>query len=346
MNTGMLGPLFLISLFIHAEAAGPSQIPVLCYHQLDNSASFFSISTSQFTWQMDTLVSLGYQTITPYQYVNWLQGDASTLPAKPILVTFDDNIANAFPAAAIMQARGLAGVMYIVSGYADLPDGWNMPWGMLSNLQASGWTIQLHAGPLGHAFMTQTPNCPYFNGCRLPNETASEYQARVTSDLDQGIAKLKQYNFISDNSVTFALPFDFYGQGTTDTAVTSWLPGKTHNLPSRLIRPSTPSATCMPTTLTAAGHLASRFPVVFEQDWGYTGPIYNRRYRFGKPYPTTRITKLAGPHTHTHTLTHSIYLYIYIYSHISLSLSLSIYLCIYASLPLALFVSCELLRLS
>ena len=96
---------------------------------------------------------------------------------------------------------------------------------MLASLQASGWTIQLHAGPLGHALMTQTPNCPYFNGCRLPNETPAAYQARVQSDLDQGIAKLQQYNFISGNSVTYALPFDFYGQGTTDTAVTGWFSG-------------------------------------------------------------------------------------------------------------------------
>ena len=101
---------------------------------------------------------------------------------------------------------------------------------MLARLQANGWWLQLHAGPLGHALMTQTPNCPYFNGCRLPNETPAAYQARVQSDLDQGIAKLQQYNFISGNSVTYALPFDFYGQGTADTAVTNWFPGACKNL--------------------------------------------------------------------------------------------------------------------
>lgn len=122
----LLAPILLFTLILGAHAAGPSQIPVLCYHQLDNTPSFFSISTATFASQMDTLKSLGYQTISPQQYVNWLQGEVSTLPTKPILVTFDDNIANAFPAAAVMQARGLAGAMYVVTGYADFPDGWNM----------------------------------------------------------------------------------------------------------------------------------------------------------------------------------------------------------------------------
>ena len=226
----MLGAIFFMALFMSARAAGPSQIPVLGYHQLGNAASYYSSPTATFTWQMNQLKALGYQTITPQQYVNWLQGDASTLPPKPVLVTFDDNIANALPAVAIMQSVGMAGVMYVVSGFADAPDGWNMDWTQLASLKASGWTIQLHAGPLGHALMAQSPNCPYFNGCRLPNEPLATYQARVASDLDQGIAKLQQYNFITGNSVTYALPFDFYGQGTTDTAVAGWFPGNVLHL--------------------------------------------------------------------------------------------------------------------
>ena len=83
---------------------------------------------------------------------------------------------------------------------------------MLASLNASGWWLQLHAGPLGHALLAQNPKCPYFNGCRLAGETAATYQARVRSDLDQGIAQLQQRKFISGNSVTYALPFDFYGR--------------------------------------------------------------------------------------------------------------------------------------
>ena len=109
----MLGSILLVALILGAHAVTrPSQISVLCYHQLDSPAgSIYSIPSATFIWQMDTLKSLGYQTISPQQYVNWLQGDSSTLPTKPILVTFDDNIANAFPAAAVMKARGLAATM-------------------------------------------------------------------------------------------------------------------------------------------------------------------------------------------------------------------------------------------
>ena len=250
------GILFLVALALHTPSAIANtpiaSVPVLCYHQLDQPNDLYSISNVTFAAQMDKLLSLGYSSITPDAYVAWLHGKAPTnFPTKPILITFDDNILNAYPAGAIMKARGLSSIMFTVSGFADFPDGWNMDWTTLHEMQASGaWHIQLHAGPLGHSQFT-SGTCVDYLACRLPGETAAAYETRVDDDLSSGLAALQQHGLLVGNTMTFALPWDDWGQTGTDAAVTGWLPQ----------------------------YLADRFDVVFDQDWGYA-PGFNRRYRF------------------------------------------------------------------
>ncbi len=200
---------------------------------------------------MTTLKSLGYSTITPQQYVQWLQGNNAGLPAKPVLVTFDDNIANAAPATQILINKGFRATMTVVSGFADFPDGWNFAWTDLQAMKATGvWDFQLHAGPQGHALLSgQT--CNLFYTCRLTGETPAAYQTRVINDINAGEAAMQSHGLTSGPTVTYAVPWDSWGQDSTDTAVTSFFPS----------------------------YLASRFPVVFHQDWGYVYGM-NRRYRF------------------------------------------------------------------
>ena len=47
-------------------------------------------ASAQFAEQMEMLERAGFQTISIAQYVRFLQGDAAGLPARPILITFDD----------------------------------------------------------------------------------------------------------------------------------------------------------------------------------------------------------------------------------------------------------------
>ena len=77
-------------------------IPVLCYHQYNAPLSYFSVSTDQFTSQMKYLYDLGYNTISPDLYSKALRGDPVNLPRNPILITFDDGIANTAPATWVM----------------------------------------------------------------------------------------------------------------------------------------------------------------------------------------------------------------------------------------------------
>ncbi len=220
---------------------------------MNNPASLFSVNTANFTAQMAYLKSQGYQSITPQQYVQWLQGNETGLPPKPVLINFDDNIASVNAAVSILQSFGFNATMYVVSGFADNPQGWNMDWPAIAALRAAGWSIQLHAGPLGHAPMTTQP-CNLYYSCRLVTpslETPAAYQARIIADLNAGEQALISRGLLSGPSLTFATPWDSWGQDGSDTAVTSWLPG----------------------------YLGNRFAVVFQMEWGYT--IGNsRRFRF------------------------------------------------------------------
>jgi hypothetical protein len=239
----------LLVICAWAVSGLPQSIPVLLYHQIDGvTQSVLSVSTAQFTEQMDLLVSLGYKTISPWQYAEWVQGRDLSLPAKPILITFDDNIISAGAAIPILLARQFRAVMYVATGFADFPGGWNMDWTQLQALLASDWYIQLHAGPSGHAALSQS-NCPYFYGCRLSGEDEATYQARVRSDIDSGLAALNQRLGVKE-SPTFAVPWDYWGQGSTDPAV-NWAPQ----------------------------YFSAKFSVVFHQVWGYR-PSLNRRYRY------------------------------------------------------------------
>jgi len=152
--------------------------------------------------------------------------------------------------------------MYVATGFADKPDGWNYDWTQLSALVASGWSIQLTAGPNGGS---QLPGCTSYYACRIGSETAAAYQARVAADIAAGQHALISRGLLSAPSVTFATPYDDWGQASGDSAVTSFLPG----------------------------YLASQFAIVFHESWGYV-PGFNRRFRFDVLSTTTAGDFISG----------------------------------------------------
>ena len=102
---------FLPSCVVAVAGSSISSIPVLVYHQIDTD-SLFSTTLALFTQQMNLLASSGYSTISPQQYADWVYGRNPNLPAKPILITFDDNIANADTISPVLAAKNFRAVMY------------------------------------------------------------------------------------------------------------------------------------------------------------------------------------------------------------------------------------------
>ncbi|MEJ8802705.1 polysaccharide deacetylase family protein [Pontibacter sp. H249] len=72
------------------------QVPILCYHQVrdwrdsdSKQARDYIVPTERFREQLQMLADSGYQTILPDQLLAYLTTGAP-LPAKPIMITFDD----------------------------------------------------------------------------------------------------------------------------------------------------------------------------------------------------------------------------------------------------------------
>lgn len=120
-------------------------IPILMYHHIrplptngDRMGRGLSVSPETFAHQLDYLTANGY---TPVTFAQLREG---ILPPKPVILTFDDGPAdsytNAFPA---LQARGLSGVFYIVSGFVDRSG--YVTWDQIREMQRAGMEIGAHS---------------------------------------------------------------------------------------------------------------------------------------------------------------------------------------------------------
>jgi peptidoglycan/xylan/chitin deacetylase (PgdA/CDA1 family) len=78
------------------------QVPILCYHQVRNwkasdgqMGKDYTVEIQNFKDQMKMLADSGYHTILPDQLYAYLNTGAK-LPAKPIMLTFDDTVLDQF----------------------------------------------------------------------------------------------------------------------------------------------------------------------------------------------------------------------------------------------------------
>ncbi|MDI6048410.1 polysaccharide deacetylase family protein [Flavobacterium sp. XS2P24] len=116
---------------VMADAAtilSKKEVPILCYHNIrDFSASasgnikVYTVKPSAFAEQMEALADAGYETILPEQLYDYLVYDGP-LPAKPIMITFDDTREEQFSiGAAEMRKYGFKGVFFIMTVSINRP---------------------------------------------------------------------------------------------------------------------------------------------------------------------------------------------------------------------------------
>ncbi len=105
---------------------GPCRsVPILMYHHIGTPpdagqpGGWLFVKTEVFTQQMDYLVGKGYVTVTLPEVMASLQGGAA-LPAKPVVLTFDDGYRdffdNAYP---ILRARSFKATVFVISQLAE-----------------------------------------------------------------------------------------------------------------------------------------------------------------------------------------------------------------------------------
>jgi peptidoglycan/xylan/chitin deacetylase (PgdA/CDA1 family) len=116
--------------------------------------TFLNVSTGAFARQMGLLKRLGYRGITFADAVEGLSG-RTTLPAKPVCVTFDDGYVNVLEQAAPVLARlGWPGTVFVPTAYVGSRNSWDkvngkpilpiMDWDQLRRLHDAGWEMAGH----------------------------------------------------------------------------------------------------------------------------------------------------------------------------------------------------------
>lgn len=274
-----------------------ASVPVLVYHEMNNGCPPVAavcdardpetVSSAQFTAEMDYLLKENYHSVTLAQYTAWLRNGRTLLPSRPVLITADNGIGSFLTGAQPVLARdGFSAVAFLVTGFADgaggkcgplltvagkaydvqpgcgpANKGWDLTWDQLRALDPRVWSFALEAGPSGHFVQDYAgTRCPVFDACKLPGEAGAAYKARVTTENATGLREL-----------TAELP----GRVTTDGWVVPY---------SDLGYRRCAQASCTPQPSTGpAGwlvHYASaHFTAVFTED-AFRNRVAHERFRF------------------------------------------------------------------
>ena len=105
------------------------EVPILCYHnikeftaQAGEMTKTYSVKPENFAAQMKSIHDAGYHSILPEQLYNYL-AYGTALPAKPIIITFDDTRGEQFSiGASEMRKYGFKGVFFVMTVAINRPN--------------------------------------------------------------------------------------------------------------------------------------------------------------------------------------------------------------------------------
>ena len=199
-------------------------LPIVLYHGLtpypDDPmlAAPIHLTVDRFDEQIHALRDAGFSPITAAQAADWFKGKAE-LPAKPILVTFDDARYDSFRyGGPVLRKYGFKATMFSPMHNVELGSKHFANWPMVKDESRSGtWEIQAH-GELGHTFIRVDVSS--HTGMFLVNklwranrrrlETDPEWWARIREDHESSKRKIRKR--LGYEPRVFAYPEGEYGQ--------------------------------------------------------------------------------------------------------------------------------------
>jgi len=100
-----------------------TELPVLMYHSIlkdEAQQGKYVLSPDVLAADLDALESRGYHTVTVADLLNYVE-DGTPLPAKPVMITFDDGFYNnyvyAYP---LLKQRGMRAVISVIGSQTEL----------------------------------------------------------------------------------------------------------------------------------------------------------------------------------------------------------------------------------
>lgn len=189
-------------------------VPALVYRYMSPEA---------FARQMVLLAHAGYETIALDEFVRFVKRQEVSLPARPVLLTFDGGRLDTWIATdAILRELNLNAVLFVDVGRVEAEDPEYLTWEQLGNLQGSGrWDVQLHSGT-GNRQIQYGPSpddVGPFYAYRGSQEVLGGWRERVFSDINDAEKQLSGH-VPGYQPLAFAPPYGNYGQaGTNDRSI-------------------------------------------------------------------------------------------------------------------------------
>ncbi len=124
-------------------------VPILMYHYVrvnpvrrDRLGFNLSVRPDDFVTQLDLLQRGGFETVSMGQVIDAMDGHA-TLPAHPVVLTFDDGYADFFSTVVpLLRAHGFTATDYVVSGFLGRPN--YMTAAQVASLPGLSMTVGAH----------------------------------------------------------------------------------------------------------------------------------------------------------------------------------------------------------
>jgi peptidoglycan/xylan/chitin deacetylase (PgdA/CDA1 family) len=158
-------------------------VDVLMYHSISSEPGPTSIAASTFREQMRSIADSGCGVVPFSSFRAWQRGELE-LPARAVMLTFDDGFADfadaAFP---ILDAHGFAATVFLPTGRLGGREDWHganspprplMSWDVVRDLAARG--VEFGGHSVTHADLTQ------LSAAELRREIASS-QAHIAAEL-------------------------------------------------------------------------------------------------------------------------------------------------------------------
>jgi len=197
------------------------RLPVVMYHHISvraRSLGKYVLSPAQFESDLRWLKDSGYESVTADELLAWCRGEGP-LPAKPVLITFDDGYESTFVyALPLLRRYGFTAVVSVIGSvsqqYTDRPDHnlnySHMTWDQVAEADAGGvLDMECHTWDM-HRLSPR-------RGCgRKKGESAAAYRTALAGDI--GAFQRAFTAHTGRAAHVLALPFGFYSDETLSAA--------------------------------------------------------------------------------------------------------------------------------
>jgi len=100
------------------------RVPIITYHSIDDSGSVISTAPSIFKRHVAALADAGYYSLTLRELVSRMNAGVP-LPAKPVVLTFDDGFKNFYTEAyPILDTHGFTATVFLVTDHCGRFNDW------------------------------------------------------------------------------------------------------------------------------------------------------------------------------------------------------------------------------